>query len=177
MDMDIKEVFNIVLAIIGSVGGAGALILYFSNWLGKVWATRIAEDERQIHRKEIEEFKSNLQRLGYSKKDVLTRKREVYKKMAVGMRIFIEGNSSSSEEDKNNFLNTYDLCYLWGGDEVLNIIGEFLELNIDQNKNPSVDNQEEMKNLYSKCLIEMRKDSGHNNTELTFDSYKFIKFN
>lgn len=173
----LEKVFKVSLAIIGSVGGAGALILYFSNWLGKVWATRIAEDERQIHRKEIEEFKSDLKQLSHSRKDFLTRKREVYQQMAVNMRIFIESSSPSTEEDENDFLNTYDLCYLWGSDEVLNIIGDFLELNIKQTRNPTNDNQNKMKKLYSKCLIEMRKDSGHDNTELNIDSYKFVKFN
>ncbi|PXV59972.1 hypothetical protein C8C78_1662 [Halanaerobium congolense] len=173
----LEKVFKVSFTIIGSVGGAGALILYFSNWLGKVWATKIAEEERQVHRKEIEKFKSDLQQLSHSRKDFLTRKREVYQQMAVSMRIFIEGSSPSSEEDKNNFLNTYDLCYLWGSDEVLNIIGDFLELNIKQARNPTADNQNKMKKLYSKCLIEMRKDSGHVNTKLNSDSYKFVKFN
>lgn len=36
--------------------------------------------------------------------------------------------------------------------------------------------KDEMKELYSKYLIEMRKDSGYNNTKLNIDSYKFVRF-
>jgi hypothetical protein len=114
--------------------------------------------------------------MSHSKLDILTRKRVVYQNMAISMRIFVQDNLTNSEENKRNFLNTYDLCYLWGSDEVLKIIGEFLDLNMNMDSTPDIDKQSRMKELYSKCLIEMRKDSGHDNTKLTKDSYKFVRF-
>lgn len=114
--------------------------------------------------------------MNHSKQDILTRKRKIYQQMAVSMRIFLKDNSTTSDKNKKDFLNTYDLCYLWGSDEVIKIIGNFLDLNIEQVSNPDIDNQQRMKELYSKCLIEMRRDSGHQNTELNINSYKIVSF-
>ncbi len=55
-----KLIFEIVSAVILSVGGAGVIILGLSSWLGKVWANRILESEKKQHQIEIEEYKSEL---------------------------------------------------------------------------------------------------------------------
>ena len=41
-----EEIFKTSLAIIGSVGTAGAIIFGLSNWLGKVWADRLVESKK-----------------------------------------------------------------------------------------------------------------------------------
>lgn len=56
-----KEIFGIAAAIIASIGGAGAIIIAVSSWLGKVWANRILENQKKEHQREIESFKSQLQ--------------------------------------------------------------------------------------------------------------------
>lgn len=56
-----KEAFGIASAIIASIGGAGAIIIGLSSWLGKVWANRILENQKKEHQMEIESFKSQLQ--------------------------------------------------------------------------------------------------------------------
>ena len=45
------------LQILGAIGGASVIIFVLSSWLGKVWAKRILENERQEHRKDIEKYK------------------------------------------------------------------------------------------------------------------------
>ncbi|WP_148282299.1 hypothetical protein [Corallococcus coralloides] len=47
------ELWNLVSAVLLSVGGAGALIFGLSSWLGKVWANRILEREKLAIQREL----------------------------------------------------------------------------------------------------------------------------
>jgi len=45
------EAFKVVFAMVAAVGGASAIILILSSWLGKVWGQRILARERaELHR-------------------------------------------------------------------------------------------------------------------------------
>lgn len=46
--------------ILGSLGGAGFIVVALSSWLGKVWATRLMDNQRHSHQQELEELRSNL---------------------------------------------------------------------------------------------------------------------
>lgn len=46
-----------VLTILGSVGGSALIIAGLSSWLGKIWAGRILEQDKQRYRTEIERIK------------------------------------------------------------------------------------------------------------------------
>ncbi len=48
---------EIALTIFGSVGGSAVLIAGLSNWLGKVWAGRILEQDKKRYQEEIELIK------------------------------------------------------------------------------------------------------------------------
>jgi len=49
--MEWTEAFKVVFAMVASVGGASAIILILSSWLGKVWGQRILARERaELHR-------------------------------------------------------------------------------------------------------------------------------
>lgn len=56
----IDNILKIAGAIIGSVGSASMIIIGLSSWLGKVWATRIYEKERNKHEQELKEFQTKL---------------------------------------------------------------------------------------------------------------------
>jgi hypothetical protein len=43
------EAFKVVFAMVASVGGASAIILILSSWLGKVWGQRILAREGKGH--------------------------------------------------------------------------------------------------------------------------------
>lgn len=58
--MSIDEIFKISSAILGSVGGAAAIIFALSSWLGKVWANRILEKDRLKYSSELERIKNQL---------------------------------------------------------------------------------------------------------------------
>ena len=55
-----EDVFRLILAALASVGGAGAIILGLSTWLGKMWAASIIESLRQEDRIELENIKYRL---------------------------------------------------------------------------------------------------------------------
>ncbi len=57
------NIFKILIAVFGSVGGAGIIIIGLSSWLGKIWANRILEKEKKEHQKDIEKYKSQLEEL------------------------------------------------------------------------------------------------------------------
>jgi hypothetical protein len=57
------DILKIIIAIFGSIGGAGAIILGLSGWLGKVWADRFLEQEKAKYQKEIEQYKNQLEEL------------------------------------------------------------------------------------------------------------------
>jgi hypothetical protein len=52
---------ELILTVITSAGGASAIILGLSAWIGKVWASRIIEAEKASHSKEIEVLRSSLE--------------------------------------------------------------------------------------------------------------------
>ncbi len=59
--MGIEDIFMISGAILGSVGGAAAIIFAFSTWLGHVWANRILEKDKLKYSTELEKIKTQLQ--------------------------------------------------------------------------------------------------------------------
>lgn len=60
MSMSVKEIFEVSMAIIGSLGGAALLLAAFSSWLGNVWAKRMLQTERAKNEKVLEEVKKEL---------------------------------------------------------------------------------------------------------------------
>jgi hypothetical protein len=58
--VSIKDVFETALAVLGSIGGGGLIVWRLSGWLGKVWAERLMERERQDYRKELERLRAEL---------------------------------------------------------------------------------------------------------------------
>lgn len=68
-------VWEIVAAIIASFGGAGAIILALSAWLGKVWANRIMQGDKAKHDRELEELRAEL--LQANNKDIEEMKNEL----------------------------------------------------------------------------------------------------
>jgi len=59
--MNWTEILKLVAAIFGSIGGAGIIIFALSNWLGKVWAVRLMQNEKAEHDKELEKLRSKLE--------------------------------------------------------------------------------------------------------------------
>ncbi len=60
--MPVNEVLQVGATILVSVGGAGAIVLGLSNWLGKVWADRMMTRERAKFERELAELSVGLQK-------------------------------------------------------------------------------------------------------------------
>ena len=56
--MDCDAALKIVSAAIGAVGGASLLVVALSSWLGKIWASRILENDRQKYANQMEMLKT-----------------------------------------------------------------------------------------------------------------------
>ena len=77
--MSWTDAAQIGATVIASLGGAGALILALSGWLGKVWANRLMEKEKQAHSIELEELRSSLQQAAAKELKTLATKLEAEK--------------------------------------------------------------------------------------------------
>ena len=104
---------QITLAILGSIGSAGITIFSLSGFLGKIWVNRIAESEKYKSSSDLEH---------------LSRKRDIYAKLAVNMRVFISSNGMNKTDRKELFLEAYDEAYLWASHEVAEELGKFIDL-------------------------------------------------
>jgi hypothetical protein len=56
--MSIAQVFELAAAILTSIGSGGVIVFSLSNWLGKVWADRLMQNEKAKHDKDLEELKA-----------------------------------------------------------------------------------------------------------------------
>ena len=153
-----KDIISIAAAILGSVGAAGAIILGLSNWLGKVWANRLIEKDKLIASKDMEATR---------------RKRDVYSRLAINMRVFLAGHDITKDDRRLKFLDTYDEAFLWASDEVIEQIGQFLDLIEKDTSKPSSVPMPDKRKTYAKCLTAMRKDVGYPKTAA---NYRLVSF-
>lgn len=58
--MSSSDIWSIAFSVVASLGGGSAIVLAFSSWLGKTWASRILEAEKSKHMHELEAAKSAL---------------------------------------------------------------------------------------------------------------------
>ena len=66
--MSIDEIFKVAAAIIASLGGSALIIAACANWLAKIWAKRMLQNERSKHSQKLESIKTELDLL--KQKDV-----------------------------------------------------------------------------------------------------------
>lgn len=58
--MDIQDVLMVSATLVGSLGGGGAIVVGFSSWLGKVWASRLMEGERARHERDLAQLRAEV---------------------------------------------------------------------------------------------------------------------
>src|SRR5690349_20226725 len=93
-------IWNAAGAVIASLGGGVVLVFAFSSWLGKVWAIRIADEERARFSRELEAFKNELHQLAEERQDARIRKRDMYARIATSMRVFLASAHPATETEK-----------------------------------------------------------------------------
>ena len=139
-----NDLLSIVGAISLSLGGGAAIVFALSKWLGGVWVGRILEHERAVAAKEQE---------------LLIRRRNVYAKLALSMRVFLNSGAPSPNDKKTDFLQAYDEAALWASEEVITEIANFLDLLTKHASNGAVD-QQTLKAAFVNCITAMRRDCG-----------------
>jgi hypothetical protein len=169
----VETIWHIAGAIIVSIGGASVLVVGLSSWLGKVWATRIADAERARLAKEVESYKSELQHLLEDRRDALTRKRDIYARLVTSMRVFLGGPRPVSTDEKRAFLQAFDHASLWASEQVAETLGRFLETSVRHSNHPGSVSNDEFKDAYRACVESMRRDCGFPNTEFRYPVVQF----
>lgn len=142
--MSFTELLSISGSILLSLGGGAAIVFALAKWLGGVWAGRILEHEKATSAREHE---------------LLVRRRNVYTKLALSMRVFLGSGAPSTEAKKTAFLEAYDEAALWASEEVIAEIGKFLDMQAEHASGRSVD-QAAMRAAFVHCIAVMRRDCG-----------------
>jgi len=58
--MELNDLLELSGVVLGSLGGAAAIIFGFSSWLGKVWANRLMTKEKAEYAQELESLRNRL---------------------------------------------------------------------------------------------------------------------
>lgn len=123
--------------------------------------------------KDLEGYKHALKQIADEQRDALTRKRDIYARLATTMRVFLASAKSASETEKRDFLAAFDLAALWASEDVAAALASFLEHSVRNANHPGSVSNEEFKNAYRACVNAMRRDCGFPNTKF---SYPVITF-
>ncbi len=143
--MTLTDLSQIAGTVLLSLGGGAVIVFVLSKWLGGVWAGRILENERAELAREHE---------------LLVRRRNVYTKLALSMRVFLKSEKPGTQEQKDSFLAAYDEAALWAAEEVADELGRFIDMLIKHTaKSGSVSNKD-IQAEFVRCITVMRRDCG-----------------
>jgi len=151
--------------IIEFLGGATAISLSLA-YLGKR-----AIDSFALGR--LEAYRSELELLSEERRDALTRKRDVYGRVASSMRVFLSSGAPSTEDEKREFMAAFDQGFLWASEDVGKSLVDFLQLSTRHSADPRSVSNDEFKDAYRECLIAMRRDCGFADTKLKYPVVSF----
>lgn len=105
--------------------------------------------------------------------EIMAQKRDVYAQTATSMRIFVDGSAAATPQQER-FLADYSKLWLWGSDEVIRSLDEFLDLNRIGPAPTTDDRQLRLRGSYGETMSRMRKDLRH--TDLTDSDFRFVNF-
>ena len=150
--MQFNDLLSIVGAVLLSLGGGAVIVFALAKWLGGVWAGRILENERAALSREHE---------------LLVRRRNVYTKLSLTMRVFLDSEVKATPEQKDAFLAAYDEAALWASEEVVAELGTFLDMQVENKAKPTGISQQAMRAALVHCITVMRRDCGFPETAYT----------
>jgi hypothetical protein len=156
--MTFLDLFSITGSVLLALGGGAAIVFALAKWLGGVWAARILESERLASAREQE---------------LLVRRRNVYTKLSVSLRVFLSAATQGNPDDQKRFLEAYDEAALWAPDEVMNAIGHLLDLIKTNTASRGTITEEALQDSYAACIAAMRRDCGFPNTKF---NYRVVSF-
>jgi len=133
-----------------------------SAWVGKIVAERIALKERARVEREAREHQ-----------DALSRRRDVYSRLATGMRVFHEAVVPPTAKEKQELMAAYDQSCVWASEPVIEKLGMFLDVMARFSRDRSPEAMRQTKEAYAACILEMRRDVGFPNSSFQF---RFVSF-
>jgi len=156
--MNFADLLSIAGSVFVALGGGAVLVFALAQWLGGIWAARIVEREKII---------------GVREQELLVRRRNVYGKLAVSMRVFLSASTHKDDDGRKSFLEAYDEAALWAPDEVMNAVGQLLDLiRLNTAERGSV-SESTLQRSYAEAIAAMRRDCGFPST--TFE-YRLVSF-
>ena len=171
------EAFEIAQAVLLSVGGGSIIVFALSSFLGKVWAKRILQNEKQEHDKELSEFKAKLDSL--IQKDTLNyqQKLDLYKVVSnplIELVALLSKNGLTNEHvhefDRQRLHITAQLA-LFAPQTVFNAFSEMIDYIYD-----SLENEDYSFYVFRdkalSYLSEMRKDIGIYSDEISYNGHR-----
>ena len=160
------------------------IIIFLSIWLvflisRHYFPSYIKEKGRNLATKEdIADITKKMEEVRIefaSKSHTLIKKRETYEKITRGMQVFIQGRPVTDSE-KKEMLEAYSIAWLWANDTVLKKLNYHLKLQLMKSNDAKSVDQKELKKSYRECILEMRKDSGYQDTDQKEEDFLFIHF-
>lgn len=137
----------------------GAAVAALAGWIGKVTAERIVRHETARIEKEAREHQ-----------DAIVRRRDLYSRLATGLRVF---STKATEEAKQEFLTAYDQSCVWASEPVIQKLGELLDVMICTHGDKCPEAEKQRKEIYTACILEMRRDAGFRESNFRF---RFVNF-
>ncbi|MEM0516715.1 hypothetical protein WCN91_15075 [Pseudoalteromonas sp. YIC-827] len=180
MDWDI--IFKVFAGFLASVGSAGAIIFGLSSWLGKVWAQRILEQEKNKMAAELETTKRELdfakEKLLSNHSDKIAIYRMVIDTVAEILAAFDSHSSRQlSPEDARNALNTFnrDRIRLYGylgmlaPQSVMDAQDKLIDLLLLVANGNTVYDWAAVRELALSLINEVRKDVGIDKSPISYN--------
>src|SRR6056297_3010706 len=128
--MSTNEIWNVSFAILTSLGGASVIVWGLSSWLGKVWASRILNNEKAKLNKELQKFKQAHKTELETYKTELEKARNDYNRYSSKKFQIIEEtwNAMFTITDELNAISFYENKYNEFLEQNISIILKYLQL-------------------------------------------------
>jgi hypothetical protein len=156
--MTSSELLQLSGSILLSIGGGAAIVAALSRWLGGVWAGRILKEHEADLTTTI---------------DALTRRRNIYSKLVTSLRVLLRKHEQFGQDRREEFLASYDEAAVWAPDEVMNPLGDLIDLLRRNSAVPGSVLQPELEAAYVRCVSAIRRDAGFYQTEFR---YRVVSF-
>jgi hypothetical protein len=175
--MHLTELAEIVVSVLVSLGGGGAIVLGLSNWLGKIWAERLMEKEKARYQKELENFKAQLNRENDRTGQTLREKLALYKDTITPIVNFIMALSNATPDGnmaillikfEKERLATTALLGMFAPLPVFEAYNEIIDYLFDCLEGKRIYEFAEFRRLSFRMLSEIRRDIGVSGDELVY---------
>lgn len=104
--MDAKTAYEVAQAVLLSVGSASLIVIGLSSWLGKVWANRLMQNDRERHETSLTELRTQLEKDAEHGNHLLKQKIDLYKQISnpvIDLITIALHNGTLSSDDLKKF--------------------------------------------------------------------------